>query len=118
MAERYKFIAMNAPADCQVAMDFSFTYAYPIAEFLHKINLVELFHNVLYWQSAQFKFEVIGVDINNNFQTEHFDLWIVLNNYTLDSLPTAIHDAFENAAKFYFEHELPNVVKMAISFPI
>jgi len=36
----------------------------------------------------------------------------------LDSLPTAIHDAFENAAKFYFEHELPNVVKMSISFPI
>ena len=118
MAERYKFLAMNAPADCQVSMDFCYTYAYPIAEFLQKINLFQLFHNVSYWQGAQFKFEVIGVGSDNSFQTEHFDLWIVLNNYTLDSLPSAIHDAFENAAKFYFEHELPNVLKMTISFGI
>ena len=70
MAERFKFIAMNAPRDCEVSMEFNFHHSYPITEFFEKINIAHLFHNVAYWQGAQFTFYVHGVDANHNFVNE------------------------------------------------
>ena len=82
-------------------MCFDFNYTLPIKTFLEKIDLPNLFHNVSYGQSAQYKFKVHGVDRTNNFVDDEFEIWISMNKYTLETASDAIYEGFVRAAKFY-----------------
>ena len=101
MADRFKFMALNAPSKCNVSMCFDFNYSLPITEFLEKIDLPNLFHHVSYWQGAQYKFKVHGVNRDNNFVDDEFETWISMHKYTLESASAAIYEGFVGAAKFF-----------------
>ena len=62
MANRFATMAMNAPDNCNVSMRFEYWEDLSISEFLERINIPYLFHNVVYWQAARFTFRVRGVD--------------------------------------------------------
>ena len=117
MADRFKFMKLNAPADCYCEMTFGFNIHYSIDKFLEKINIPHLFENVAYWQAAQFRFDVHGVDDDHNFVDEVFDIFIEPKNYTLAQLPDALVEGFRDVCKYYFDNaRIPQVSKMTISF--
>ena len=117
MADRFKFMALNAPSKCNISMCFDFNCALPIKTFLEKIDLPNLFHNVSYWQGAQYKFKVHGVDRDNNFVDEECDIWISMHKYTLATATDAIYEGFVGASK-HFYNELPLVSKLYISYGV
>src|SRR5437773_2380298 len=103
MADSFKFMVMNAPLDTlPIDMGFGFHVQLPIEEFLNKIDFPNLFHNVPNWSNAQFKFHAYGMD-DGHFIGQWFLLKIECHNYTLDQLPAAVIEAFNDLAKFYFD---------------
>src|SRR5437773_10676384 len=84
MADRFKFMAMNAPIDVlPIDMGFGFRQDLTIDEFLNKINLPHLFHNVAYWQGAQFKLVVHGQDQEGRYLDRECDLVVETHEHTL-----------------------------------
>ena len=115
MSDSFKYMVVNAPAKCKISMCFEFNHSYPIKTFLEKINLPNLFCNVSYWQGAQYKFKVHGVDRENNFLDEECDLWISMHNYTLATASEAVYEGFVGATRHFYD-ELPLVSKLYISY--
>ena len=115
MALRFKALALAAPTDCRISMNFQFPKNYPIKEFLQKINIPHLFHAAENWQQAHFKFFTHGIDHENYFMAHEIDIHVGLIYYILGDVTQKIHDEFQDTAKYFFGTDI-EVSKMTISF--
>ena len=109
---------MNAPIDVlPLEMGFGFRQDLTIDEFLNKINLQShnmLFHNVAYWQGAQFKFVVHGQDQEGCYLDKEFDMVVETHEHTLAELSGVVRQAYIDACKFFYDTP-PIISKMYIT---
>src|SRR5271156_6930507 len=96
MALNFKTLALNAPKDCKVSMNFEFSASFPIEEFLEKINILKLFENTSYWQGARFDFYMNGVDTMNNFIEREVNVVILPTTYKIGDVSDLILQAFNS----------------------
>ena len=115
MADRFKFMAMNAPIDVlPLEMGFGFRQDLTIDEFLNKINLPHLFHNVAYWQSAQFKFVVHGQDQEGCYLDKELNLVVEAHEHTLAELAGVVRQAYFDIYRYFYDAP-PTISKMYIT---
>src|SRR5271156_6153376 len=100
MALNFKTLALNAPADCHVSMNFEFPFPLTLLEFLEKVNIPKLFENTSYWIGARFTFLMLGVDSREYFIERLVNVHIPLNHYKIDAVADLIQAEFERAMRF------------------
>ena len=116
MADNYKALALNTPHGCKLSMVFKFNNPHRISEFLSKLDIPHLFHNVAYWQDARFKFLVHGVDHQNFFNSREIDVPLDLLHFELKSVTHNILQAFNILCAYGFVEE-PYIGQLEINFP-
>src|SRR5271156_1215963 len=116
MALNYKTLALNAPKDCKVSMNFEFSSSFPIEEFLEKINIPKLFVGTSYWQGARFDFYMNGIDTLNNFIEREVNVVIQHAIHKIGDVSDLILQAFNSKTRYECMKEEPLVRRMIVSY--
>jgi len=100
MALNFKTLALNAPTDCHVSMNFEFPLPLTILEFLEKVDILKLFENITYWMGARFAFLMLGVDSRDYYIERLVNVYLPLNHFKIEDVADLIQAEFERSMRF------------------
>src|SRR5271156_2335770 len=116
MALNYKMLALNAPRDCRVSMNFGFSSSLTIGEFLKRIDIPKLFEGTSYWQGARFVFYMSGIDCRDYFIEREVNVVILSTTNKINDIEDLILQEFNRATRYECMKEEPLVKRMIVSY--
>ena len=107
MASRFDAIMMNVAPDAKVKMFMEIEVGryepLSMAQFLARVNIPKMLRNVADWDKARFSFTAHGISQETAHATiETFNIRMEPYNYTLEELPGALQEAFDDAGEGLF----------------